>query len=161
MAAADHIFVGGRIFTGKGAPPAPGAVAVSGQRIVAVGSDDEVRELAGPGTEVVGIDGGLLCPGFQDAHVHPVYGGTQLAQCNLGDAVTQEESLAVVAAYAAAHPEAEWILGGGWSMEGFPGGTPTAAMLDAVVADRPVFLPNRDGHGGWVNSAALRRAGIT
>lgn len=161
MAAADVVFLGGRIFTGQGAPPVPGAVAVTGGRITAVGSDDDVRALAGPGTEVVPIGGGLLCPGFTDAHVHPVYGGTQMAQCDLHGAVTTEESVAVVAAYAAAHPEAEWILGGGWSMEAFPGGTPTAALLDAVVPDRPVYLPNRDGHGGWANTRALELAGIT
>src|SRR5690606_6783206 len=65
-----------------------------------------------------------------------------------------------IAAYAAARPNAEWITGGGWAMSAFPGGTPTAASLDRVVADRPVFLPNRDGHGAWVNSRALDLAGI-
>ncbi|MDH4159371.1 MAG: amidohydrolase [Actinomycetota bacterium] len=160
MTTADAIFVGGRVFTGTGSPPVDGAVAVAGGRITAVGSEADVRALATSTTEVVQIDGGLLCPGFQDAHVHPVYGGTQMAQCDLHGVVTSEGSVAAVAAYAAAHPEAEWILGGGWSMEAFPGGTPTAALLDAVVPDRPVFLPNRDGHSGWVNAAALRAAGI-
>ena len=93
--------------------------------------------------------------------MHPVYGGTQMSQCDLHDIVTSDESVAAVAAYAAAHPDLPWILGGGWSMEAFPGGTPTKELLDAVVPDRPVFLPNRDGHSGWVNSAALAAAGIT
>src|SRR5215213_7926138 len=66
-----------------------------------------------------------------------------------------------MAAYADAHPDRPWILGGGWAMSAFPGGTPTAADLDAVVPDRPVFLPNRDHHGAWVNSRALELAGIT
>ena len=160
MANADVIFVGGRYFTGLGRPPEEGAVAVADGRIVAVGNDSDVRALAGPDTEVVGIDGGLLTPGFQDSHVHPVYGGTQMSQCDLHDVVTSDESVATVAAYANAHPDLPWVLGGGWSMEAFPGGTPTKELLDGVVPDRPVFLPNRDGHSGWVNSAALKAAGM-
>ncbi len=159
MSHADLVFVGGRIFTGHGRPAEPGAVAVAGGRIVAVGSDAEVQALAGPATEVVDIGGGLLTPGFQDAHVHPVYGGTQMSQCDLHNIVTSDASVAAVVSYAAAHPELPWILGGGWSMEAFPGGTPTKELLDAVVPDRPVFLPNRDGHSGWVNSPALAAAG--
>jgi predicted amidohydrolase YtcJ len=158
---ADLAFVGGHIFTGRGRPAARGAVAVSDGTIVAVGTDDEIGGLVGPSTEVVDIGDGLLTPGFQDAHVHPVYGGVQMSQCDLHVVVTADESIATVAAYAEANPEVPWVLGGGWSLEAFPGGTPTAAMLDAVVPDRPVFLPNRDGHGGWVNSKALEVAGIT
>ena len=66
-----------------------------------------------------------------------------------------------VRSYAEAHPEREWILGGGWSMDVFPGGTPSKDLLDAVVPDRIVFLPNRDGHSAWVNSRALEMAGVT
>ncbi|MFL6070813.1 MAG: amidohydrolase, partial [Actinomycetes bacterium] len=147
--------------TGRGRPADPGALAVSDGAIVAVGADDQIRDLIGPSTEVVEIGDRLLTPGFQDAHVHPVYGGTQMSQCDLHAVVTQDESVATVASYAAANPEASWILGGGWSMEAFPGGLPTAALLDAVVPDRPVFLPNRDGHSGWVNTKALEAADIT
>ncbi|MBK3639034.1 amidohydrolase family protein, partial [Streptomyces sp. MBT97] len=110
--------------------------------------------------EVVDLAGRLLLPGFQDAHVHPQGAGLELALCHLGDSADAQEYLRRVAAYAEAHPHAEWITGGGWSMEAFPGGTPTAALLDAVVPDRPVFLPNRDHHGAWVNTRALERAGI-
>ena len=63
--------------------------------------------------------------------------------------------------YADEHPDREWILGGGWSMDLFPGGTPTKDLLDSIVPERPVYLPNRDGHSGWVNSRALELAGIT
>ncbi|MFZ0324447.1 MAG: amidohydrolase [Actinomycetes bacterium] len=146
---------------GDGTVPHTGAVAVSDGQIVAVGSEADVNELRGSATEVVDLQGGLVTPGFHDAHVHPVYAGAQMIQCDLHDIVTQDASIAAVAAYARAHPDLEWIQGGGWSMEAFPGGTPTRQMLDAVVPDRPVFLPNRDGHGGWANSEALRRAGIT
>jgi predicted amidohydrolase YtcJ len=118
---------------------------------------------AGPlgNAEPVDLRGGTLFPGFIDAHVHPVFAGDQLAHCDLTSVRTATEYVAIIAAYAAAHPEAEWITGGGWSMEAFPGGVPTKDLLDAVVSDRPVFLPNRDGHGAWVNSRALELAGIT
>ena len=101
----------------------------------------------------------MLVPGFQDAHVHPVSGGLDMLQCNLHDLSTADEYLAAIRAYADTHPEVPWILGGGWSMDAFEGGTPTAAALDRIVPDRPVYLPNRDGHGAWVNSLALKIGG--
>ncbi|WP_037851163.1 amidohydrolase [Streptomyces sp. NRRL S-340] len=155
---ADLLFTGGPVLTPAGRTAS--AVAVTGDRITAVGHD-EVRELAGPRTEVVELAGRLLLPGFQDAHVHPVPAGRELAQCDLTGALTAEETVARVRAYAEAHPEREWILGGGWSMEAFEGGTPAKELLDAVVPDRPVYLPNRDHHGAWVNSRALALAGLT
>lgn len=135
-----------------------GAVLVHGQRIFGLGPEAELGEA--PADQVVDLAGGLLAPGFVDAHVHPVQGGLERLRCDLSGHETRDAYLAVVAAYAEAHPEAEWILGGGWAMPAFPGGTPTAAELDRVVPDRPVFLPNRDHHGAWVNSRALEMAGI-
>ncbi|MGA8046122.1 MAG: amidohydrolase [Dermatophilaceae bacterium] len=159
---ADLVLRGGPVFTASATRERATAVAVRGERIVAVGHDGDpwVRDLTGPRTEVVDLAGRLLVPGFQDAHVHPVWGGLDLMRCNLADEVPADTYLERIGGYARAHPDAPWILGGGWSMAAFPGGTPTAAALDAVVPDRPVFLANRDGHGAWVNSAALRLAGI-
>lgn len=158
MASADLVFTGGPVFTADTVRSRASAVAVSGGRIVAVGHD--LSDLVGARTEVVDLAGRLLVPGFQDAHVHPVSGGLELLRCDLGEGSTEDDYLATIAEYAASHPDEEWILGGGWAMSAFPGGTPTAAALDRVLPDRPAFLPNRDGHGAWVNSAALRRAGI-
>ncbi|MDQ0894758.1 amidohydrolase [Agromyces ramosus] len=160
MTDADLVFTGGPVFTANTVRSRASAVAVRGGRIVAVGAADDVRNLIGPATEVVDLAGRLLLPGFQDAHVHPVWGGLDLMRCDLSEFATEHEYLDRIAAYAAAHPDEEWLLGGGWSMSAFPGGTPTAAALDTVVPDRPAFLPNRDGHGAWVNSVALRLAGI-
>jgi predicted amidohydrolase YtcJ len=156
---ADLAFIGGPVFTATTVRSRTSAVAVRDGRIVATGEKD-VRDLIGPSTEVVDLTGRMLVPGFQDAHVHPVSGGLELLRCDLNEGRTVEEYLATIASYAAEHPDEEWILGGGWSMSAFPGGTPTAAVLDAVVSDRPAFLPNRDGHGAWVNSRALELAGI-
>ncbi|GAA1807085.1 amidohydrolase [Agromyces neolithicus] len=160
MPHADLVFTGGPVFTSNTVRSRASAVAVTGGRIVAVGSDDDVRELIGASTEVVDLTGRMLLPGFQDAHVHPVWGGLDLMRCDLSPLGTEPEYLARIGEYAAAHADDEWVLGGGWQMSAFPGGTPTAAALDRVVPDRPAFLPNRDGHGAWVNSAALRLAGI-
>ena len=163
MAYADLVFTGGaaggRVFLADAARSTAHAVAVTDGRISAVGHD--LSALIGPGTEVVDLAGGLLVPGFQDAHVHPVWGGLDMLRCDLSALATRDEYLARIAEYAAAHPDDEWILGGGWQMSAFPGGTPTAADLDTVLRDRPAFLPNRDGHGAWVNSRALALAGIT
>ncbi|WP_019068520.1 amidohydrolase [Streptomyces hokutonensis] len=155
---ADLLFTNGPVLTPEGRTAT--AVAVTGDRITAVGHD-EVHDLAGPGTQVVDLAGRLLLPGFQDAHVHPVPAGLELTQCDLTGAKTAADTLAAVRAYADAHPGREWITGGGWSMEAFEGGTPTKELLDSVVPDRPVYLPNRDHHGAWVNSRALELAGIT
>jgi predicted amidohydrolase YtcJ len=158
---ADLIFVNGAVYTVDAARSWAQAVAVRDGRIASVGTDADVRELVGPRTEVVDLGGRMLVPGFQDAHVHPVGGGIDMVQCDLHDLSTAREYLQAIAGYAEEHPDVPWILGGGWSMDAFPGGTPTAAALDEVVSDRPVYLPNRDGHGGWVNSVALKIGGIT
>jgi predicted amidohydrolase YtcJ len=156
---ADLVLTGGPVHTVDPARSRATAVAVRGGRIAAVGHD-EVHELIGPRTEVVDLAGKLLLPGFQDAHVHPQGAGIELGMCHLADTVDPAEYLRRIKAYADQHPDVEWITGGGWSLEAFPGGSPTAAALDAVVPDRPVFLPNRDHHGAWVNSRALELAGI-
>ncbi|MEU4690214.1 amidohydrolase [Actinoplanes sp. NPDC023714] len=158
---ADLIFTGGRVFTADPALGYATTVAVRGGRIQQVGAD-EVRDLlTGPDTEIVDLDGRLLLPGFQDAHVHAVMGGVELNQCDLSNTTDVGEYLRRVREYADAHPDLEWIAGGGWAMESFPGGVPGRELLDSVVPDRPVFLSNRDHHGAWVNSRALELAGIT
>jgi predicted amidohydrolase YtcJ len=158
---ADLVLTGGRIFTGDAAKSWAQALAVRGNRIVAVGSDRDVRHLVGSGTRVIGLRGRTVTAGFQDAHVHPTHGGLARIRCELHDARGLDEYLRIVAAYAAANPDREWILGGGWSLADFPGGLPRREDLDRVVPDRPVFFPNRDGHDAWVNSRALEVAGIT
>jgi predicted amidohydrolase YtcJ len=158
---ADMAFTGGTVYTVDPARTWAQAVAVRGTHIVAAGTDESVADLIGPKTEVHDLRGRMLLPGFQDAHVHPPSGGLEMLQCNLNEAYTREGYERIVADYASEHPDVEWIRGGGWSMDSFPGGTPTKDILDRIVPDRPVYLPNRDGHGAWVNSRALELAGIT
>ncbi len=157
---ADLVFRGGPVHMLGPSRATATAVAVRDGRIVAVGEDPDVRPLIGAATEVVDLVGRALLPGFQDAHVHPVLAGLTMIRCDLHDAGDAGEAVAAVRAYAEANPGTEWISGGGWSMEWFPGGTPSRHLLDAVVPDRPVHLINRDGHGAWVNTRALELCGI-
>jgi predicted amidohydrolase YtcJ len=159
--AADLVFVNGAVYTVDAARSWAQAVAVRDGRIAIIGSDDDVRAAVGGGTEVVDLAGRMLVPGFQDAHVHPVSAGIDMLQCDLHDLDSKAGYLTAIAAYAEANPDEPWILGGGWSMDVFPRGCPSKDDLDAIVADRPVFLPNRDGHSAWVNSVALERAEVS
>ncbi|HSK37358.1 MAG TPA: amidohydrolase [Actinomycetota bacterium] len=157
---ADLLIVGAPVWTGDPARPWADAVAVRGGRVAAAGPELEVAALRGPATRVLALDGGLVLPGFADAHVHAAAGGLELAQCDLHE-VEPEAYAAAVARYAAERPEAAWVLGGGWVMDAFGTAGPHAAALDAVVADRPVLLQSTDGHSAWVNRRALELAGIT
>lgn len=154
------VFVNGSVFDGHRHLGPARPVVITGGRIAAVGEADIPADIRAE-ARVVDLGGGLLAPGFVDAHVHAVQGGLERMRCDLSEGSTREDYLAAVKAYALAHPDRPWILGGGWMMSAFPGGTPTAADLDTVVPDRPVFLPNRDHHGAWVNSRALEVAGVT
>jgi predicted amidohydrolase YtcJ len=158
---ADLVLVNGAVYTVDAARRWANAVAVSNGQIVAVGTDAEVRRLAGGGTEVVDLGGRMLLPGFQDAHAHPPSSGLDLLRCNLAEDYSLPAYERIVADYAAGHPEEEWIAGSGWSMDVFPGGNPPREALDRLVADRPVSLWSRDGHSIWVNSRALEVAGVT
>ena len=155
----DLLLSGGRVFTGLPDARPVTAVGVRDGRIVAVGGDD-VIELAGPRTERVDLGGRMLLPGFQDAHVHPVWAGLELLRCDLTGLASPPAYLDRVARYAAEHPADDWIVGSGWSLVHFPDGHPRADQLDAVVSDRPALLWSNDTHRVWVNSEALRRAGI-
>lgn len=150
----DLLLVNGHFYADGAWLPDVDSIAVERGRIVAMGRD---RPAA---SHVVDLQGAWVLPGFHDAHVHPVQAGLEMNACDLTGCGDAEEYVSAVAGYAAAHPDAAWILGGGWSMDHFPGGVPTAAALDAVVRDRPVYLPNRDHHSAWVNSVALGLAGI-
>lgn len=106
--------------------------------------------------------GAFLIPGLVDAHLHVMGLGFTAMTLDLSDTTSLAEAQARIAEYAAANPGRPWIIGRGWNQEKWGlGRFPTAAELDAVVADRPVWLERVDGHAGWANSAALQRAGVT
>ena len=158
MASADLVFTGGTVrVSGRRTTE---AMAIGGNRIAATGSAAEIAELIGPRTEVVDLCRRAVLPGFVDAHVHPTHGGMSLIRCDLRGAGSAAEAVERVARYAREHPDQQWITGGGWELSWFAGGVPHRSLLDAVVPDRPVYLPNRDAHGAWVNSRALELSGV-
>src|SRR5262245_3449309 len=136
------------------------AVAIADGRIAAVGTEDEVRDRVGDAGEVV--RGACILPAFQDAHVHAPFAGRIILNVDLADLATKDAYLDRVGAFAREHPDLPWIVAGGWYNPVFlETGGPLAADLDAVVADRPVFLMNTDTHAAWVNTKALDVGGLT
>jgi predicted amidohydrolase YtcJ len=159
---ADLVFRNGPVYTVDAARSWASAVAVKGDRIIYVGTDDGVKPFIAPQTRIVELNGRMLLPGFEDSHVHPESAGIALSEVQLDPLQSKEQILAAVKSYADAHPAETWIRGFGW-MEGafLPTGLPTRQMLDQIVPDRPVFLFNNSGHAAWANSKALAIAGIT
>ncbi len=162
LMAADLIIVNATVHTMDAAQPLAEAVAVFGNRIAAVGSTAEVRELAGRKTRVVDAGKRLVLPGFNDAHVHFLMGGFQLANVDLRDAKSPREFAERIRKFAQTIPRGQWILGGEWDHESWPGAPlPTKEWVDAATAEHPVFVSRTDGHMALANSLALKMAGVT
>lgn len=155
----DRIFVNGKIWTGDDARPQAEALAVSGDKIVAVGPSEEVKALAGPDTAVVDLRGRLMLPGFQDSHLH--FPGRSVNEVDLHGAETLKEFQERLRQFAEAHPKLSWITGHGWAYSAFPNQTVEKKYIDAVISDRPVYVSERDGHMGFANSRALEIAKVT
>ena len=136
-----------------------GTAVVSASGLLAVGRQQDVIGDWPADAEVIDLDGRMLVPGFQDAHIHPAMGGMMRLRCNLEPAESPEEAHRIIERYVSDHREAPWILGGGWRYRWYSGGNPESSILDAIT-DIPVYLEVADGHSGWANSAALRAAGV-
>ncbi len=159
---ADLIVTNAKIYTVDKARPRADAVAVMGDRIVAVGTNAEIDQWRGPKTKVIDGRGRMLLPGFNDAHVHFLSGGLQLDSVDLKDAASPEEFTRRIAERAKITPKGEWITGGDWDDQRWsPPRLPTKEMIDAVTGDTPVFVSRYDGHMALANSAALKLAGVT
>jgi len=159
---ASLVLLNGKIWTVNDRQPPAEAVACLGSRIVAVGSSGEIRKWIGAGTEVIDLDGKLVLPGFNDAHVHFFSGGQNLASVQLRDAKSEDEFRRRIAEFAAKQPAGRWITGGDWDHENWtPARLPTRQSIDAVTTGHPVFVNRLDGHMALANSQALQLAGIT
>jgi predicted amidohydrolase YtcJ len=160
--AADLIIQNARVWTVDPSQPEAQAVAILGDRIVAVGSSQQVGLWRGPDTRVVDADGQRLMPGFNDAHVHFVDGGSQLDNVELNDATSPQEFARRIRARAAKTATGSWLLGGDWDETKWsPAELPTKELIDAATPNTPVAVNRYDGHMVLANSLALRLAGIT
>ncbi|MCC6006136.1 MAG: amidohydrolase [Rhodobacteraceae bacterium] len=162
MANAQTIFTGGNLLTMDPARPRASAMAVAEGRILAVGSDADIRALAGPGTREERLHGRFVMPGLVDSHVHAIWGGLRdLFEVYVGYGADTPRLLEAVRARAEALPPGSWIFGGPWraDMRGEMGPRPSE-LLDAVAPAHPVALRDASQHSMWCNSAALAAAGI-
>lgn len=159
---ADTVVVHGRVYTLSARQPWAEAVAIRGDKILAVGSDAEVGKLRGAGTKVIDAQGHLVLPGFVDSHIHFLDGSFSLGRVNLEGAKDPADIQQRLREYAAQHPGTGWVLGRGWNYAMFGAvALPHKKYLDEIFPDRPVFLEGYDGHTYWANSKALALAGIT
>lgn len=145
------------------------AMVIDGQgrvvRLIPVGekAPEPTRKNPGPRYDWrADLKGRTIVPGMIDAHGHVMELGFRALELDLSDTKSLAEAQAKIAAYIKANPERRWILGGGWNQETWGlGRFPTAAELDAVTGDLPVWLERADGHAAWANSAAMKAAGVT
>ena len=153
--------VNARVWTANEARPWAEAVAVSGDKITAVGSDARIRALVSAGTRVIDAQGRMVVPGFIDSHVHFLDGGRGLASVQLRDAATPAEFIARIKAFAATVPAGTWITEGNWDHEQWGGELPRRDWIDSVTPNNPVWINRLDGHMSLANTAALKAAGVT
>lgn len=160
--APDLLILNAAVRTMDAAQPKAEAVAILGNRILAVGATADLRSLAGPKTRVINADGKSVLPGFNDAHVHWLSGGFSITNVDLRDASSPAEFARRIGEFAKKLPKGRWILGGDWDHEKFPGAQlPTKEIIDAVTPDHPVFVSRLDGHMSLANSLALKLANVT
>lgn len=164
MTAADIVIHSASIFDGTKRLPdgSATAVAIRDHRILSLGTDGQIRAFSGPNTTVLDAQGAALLPGFVDAHIHAAFAGVERLGCDLTGATTQAETYQLISEYAqsSTHDSSpdDWIIGGGWSHELFE--HPARQELDALVPNRPIALSDAGHHTLWVNTAALKLAGI-
>ncbi len=160
--AADLIILNAKVHTMDQNQPVAEAIAIYGNRIVAVGSTKEIRKLVGSNTKQIDAKGQLVLPGFNDAHTHFMSGGFQLSSVDLRDANTPQEFAERIRDFAVKLPAGRWITGGDWDHERWPKtDLPTRELIDRYTPNTPVFVNRLDGHMSLANSFALKLAGVT
>jgi hypothetical protein len=160
--AADLIILNAKVWTVDKTHPTAQAVAVLGDRIVAVGSNGDVEAWHGVRTRTIDASGKLLLPGFNDSHVHFVDGGLSLDSVPLNDATSAAEFARRIGEQVKKTPKGEWVTSGDWDETKWtPAAMPSKELIDPVSPDTPVFVSRYDGHMALANSVTLRLAGIT
>jgi predicted amidohydrolase YtcJ len=165
---ADVIFTHGNVYTGIVDPTSmvagkrAEAIAVRGDRILAVGTRDEVLKTKGPDTKIIDLGGHFVMPGFNDAHMHLAHAGQEKLSVNLVGAKTLDEFRERIRAKVETARPGEWIVGAGWDETLWPvKAVPTRWDLDEVSSGHPVYMDRVDGHIGVANTRALQLASIT
>ncbi len=136
------------------------AIAIAGKKIAYVGNNSGTKDYIGPKTRIVDLKGKMVLPGFIEAHVHPSATAFLLSGVSLFNAMTSDENLKLIKDYTLKNPNASVIRGFGWNYAAFGPNGPTKELLDSVVPDKPAMLFAMDGHSAWVNSKALKMAGV-
>ena len=158
---ADLVVTNAKVWTGANSNATAQSIAVVGDRIVAVGSNADTMGMIGPRTRLIDAGGKLIVPGFNDSHVHFLGTGQQLSAVDLRSAKTQQEFVQRIRVFASKLPKGRWILGGKWDHENWtPNALPTAALIDSVTPDNPVFISRLDGHMALANGLAMKRANV-
>lgn len=157
---ADLILLNGFVWTADAKKPRSSAVAIRGNRILAVGEDKEVRAFSSGSTKIVDLGGKFLMPGINDSHTHFLSSSLGMFEVDLNSTANLAEVQARILKFARENPDAPWITGRGWQYTIFPSTLPDRKGIDDVVADRPVFMRAYDGHTAWANSKALELAGV-
>jgi predicted amidohydrolase YtcJ len=156
----DLIIHHARVYTADAHGTIADAIAIRGNKILHVGSDRDVMRYRRPQTQVIDAKGAAVLPGFDDAHARLIAAGLARGTVDLAGAQSADEILQRIGDWAAAHPEAPWIIGHGWSDE-LSTVMPARASVDRIVAGRPAVFTSRNGTAVWANSAALRLAGVS
>ena len=155
------LLVNAKVWTVDPSHPEAEAVAIRGNRIIAVGNTEEITRLKQDGTAVIDLEGKRVVPGFNDAQVHFYAGGANLTGPQLRPSKSEAEMRDALAAYAKARPRGQWITGGNWDHENWtPPHLPTREVIDPVTRDWPVMIKRIDGHMSLANSLALQIAGV-
>ncbi|GAB3919469.1 amidohydrolase [Microlunatus endophyticus] len=156
-----RIFRNARIYTGDPSQPVVSALAAQGERLVAVGDESSVREAVTGPVELIDLDGACVLPGLYDAHIHTANLARDLTSLDLRGAGSLAEALQRVTDFLPQLPDGVWLSGGRWDSNRWDVPVqPNRQALDSVCPDRPADLSSIDGHTHWVNTAALRAAGI-
>jgi predicted amidohydrolase YtcJ len=158
--APDLILINGKVWTGVSESTFEEAVAIKGNKIIAVGKSDVLSKLADQKTQVIDLNGKLATAGFNDAHIHFLGGSLGLNEVDLNNTVLPSEVVNKVNQYIAENPNKEWITGRGWQYTSFKSGLPDQETLGEISNDKPVFIKAYDGHSAWANKKALEIAGI-
>jgi predicted amidohydrolase YtcJ len=157
----DLILLNGKIWTAEGEDTFVEALAIKGNEIIQIGTQSDIQGLKGSNTRIIDLQGKLVIPGFNDAHIHFLGGSQELAEVDLTGAMSGAGIVKAVEIFASRNTGKNWITGRGWQYIWFQSGLPTNEDMEGMIADRPVFIKAYDGHSAWANKKALELAGIT